>query len=204
MIASRVSRDVLEQAAQAVGVRADIASHSATRHRVKLYPVVRDEQMRPPRFVGIENPRMRRWTGARGDSKYQRESVGYGTAGRRVHAVCWHGFRDYFREVYMTTPEAWFRTSVAMWRGAADFEARFRVSGYRNIGPPVAPVMMASACRCLEAGSVGGTMPSLDPLDGADDVRVPTALITAPDISESRWADVNRKFCELFRPRAAS
>ena len=198
MIASRVTREVLENAAAIVGVRADITSLSAMRHRVKLYPVVRDEQIRPPRFVGIESPRMRRWTDARGDSKYQRESVGYGTAGRRMHAVCWHGFRDYFRAVYVVRPEAWFRTSVATWRGAVDFEARFRESGYRNIGPPIAPVIMASACRCPEASFVEET------LDGTDDVRVPTALITAPDISESRWADVNRKFCELFRPKVAS
>lgn len=56
------------------------------------------------------------------------------------------------------------------------------------------------SCRCPEAGSVGvRENVSLTPLDGADDARVPTELVTAPDISESRWADVNRKFCELFR-----
>ena len=180
MIASRVSRDVLEQAAKAVGVRADITSLSAMRHRVKLYPVVRHDNWRVTsrqRLCPVcgEKTRVidrgtngyigacgdaapaykwaswRRWSDRRGDNKYQRKSVGYGTAGRRVNAVCWHGFRDYFRAVYVTTPEAWFRTSVATWRGAEDFEARFRESGYRNIGPPIAPVMMASACRCLEA-----------------------------------------------------
>ena len=30
-------------------------------------------------------------------------------------------------------------------------------------------------------------------IPGTDD-----ALVGAPDISEERWADVNRKFCELF------
>lgn len=167
MIALRVSREVLEAAALSVGVKADIDSYSATRHRVKLYPIVSPEnwqvdatrtRLLRTRVVPTGGTRgdaapsykwanYRRWRDSRGDSKYQRESVGYGTAGRRVHAVCWHGFRDYFRKVYASTPDARFRTSIDTWRGAADFEARFQESGYRNIGPPIAPVQMVDACR---------------------------------------------------------
>ena len=181
MIASRVTRDVLEQAAQAVGVRAEITPHSAMWHRVKLYPIVTRDNRRvttrarlcpvcgeKTRIVGAtfagyigacgdaapsyKWANWRRWPDARGDSKYQRESVGYGTAGRRVHAVCWHGFRDYLRAVYKITPDARFHTSLDTWRGSTDFEARFRESGYQNIGPPIAPVAIAEACRCPERG----------------------------------------------------
>ena len=38
-----------------------------------------------------------------------------------------------------------------------------------------------------------GTYEVVDDILGADD-----ALVGAPDISEERWSDVNRKFCELF------
>ena len=147
MIASHVSRDVLKRAAQVVGVRADITtlSSSGQRHRVKLYPVVPSSAF---------TSKGRRKSGEKGDAPYQRESVGYGSAGRRVSAVCWHGFRDYFREVFSQTQGAHFYTSVSTWRGSEDFEARYRQSGYKNIGPPVRPVAMASACRCPESGYV--------------------------------------------------
>lgn len=242
MIASRVPRDVLEYAADAIGVRADIRSYSATRHRVKLFPIVRPENWRvtpyrlrhcpvcgqkvraaklPPdgaRIIGtcgdtapVERwANYRRWPDERGDTRYQRESVSYSNAGRRVHAVCWHGFRDYFRAVYRYEPRAWFRTSVDTWRGAEDFEARFRESGYHNIGPRIAPVELASACRCPEAGSVhsAGAFTEREhvnddaPIPGADDalVRPPAATWDdAEGVTDARWAEVNRKFCELFR-----
>jgi len=185
MLASNVTHDVLEYAAHAVGVRAEIAEQSGSglRHRVKLYPIV------PPDAWQIDKSRSRRcpvcgdrvrcaklakdgrrigtcgdaapaarwanhrrWKDERGDAHYQRESAGYGNAGRRVHAVCWHGFRDYFRAVFSKAPDAVFRTAYDTWRGSDDFEARYRESGHRNIGSPIAPVSAAEACRCLEAG----------------------------------------------------
>jgi hypothetical protein len=69
-----------------------------------------------------------------------------------VSAVCWHGFRDFFRAVFAQVPEAVFQTAVDTWRGSEDFEARFPASGHRNIGPQIAPVMMADACRCPDRG----------------------------------------------------
>ena len=94
----------------------------------------------------------RRWKDERGDGPYQRESIGFHTGGRRVRvsAVCWHGFRDFFRAVYRREPGAVFRTSVDTWHGSEDFESRYRESGHRNIGSQAAPVTMASACRCPE------------------------------------------------------
>jgi hypothetical protein len=94
----------------------------------------------------------KRWKDERGDSPFQRESVGYGSASRRVHAVCWHGFRDFFRAVYRREPGAVFRTAVATWRGSDDFEARYRASGHKNVGSQAVPVAMAEACRCPDSG----------------------------------------------------
>lgn len=147
MIASNVTRETLEAAAAEVGVSISVGalSGSGRRHGVRLYPSVPAD---------CYTPSGRRKRGERGDAPYQRESVGYGTAGRRVHAVCWHGFRDFFRAVFRREPEARFYTALDTWRGSADFEARFRASGFRNVGPPIAPGSVASACRCPEAGSV--------------------------------------------------
>ena len=148
MIASNVTAAVLISAADEVGVEIEFTALSSTcrRFRVKLNPKTTEDLYRPS---GGRRP------GEDGDAKYQRESAGYGTAGRRVHAVCWHGFRDFFRAVFADAPEARFYTALDKWLGSADFEARFRESGHRNIGPAIAPVPIASACRCPESGYAG-------------------------------------------------
>jgi hypothetical protein len=147
MIASHVSREILESAAVKVGVRAEIRTlnQKGTRHNVKLFP-----QTEPSMFT----PAGRRRTGEQGDARYQRESVGM-NAGRRVNAVCWHGFRDYFRAVYEQDAAVTFRTAVDTWRNAADFEQRFAASGHRNIGSQMFPQSMADACRCPDRGYAG-------------------------------------------------
>jgi hypothetical protein len=166
MLASGITRQAIEEAAASIGVRADVSTINAkgTRHRVKLYPIVPPEAYRVVRSKGCpartclagepcyHAPRMRRHSDSRGDAPYQRESVGYGNAGRRVHAVCWHGFRDFFRACFERFPDAVFRTSLDVWRGSADFEARFRDSGHRNVGPRIAPVSIVDACRCPDVG----------------------------------------------------
>lgn len=156
MIASRVTRDTLEIAAKEIGVSLDVTTLNAagTRHRVKVNPLVPDACYRTATSRDGRTYPVR-YADERGDAPYQRESVGYGSAGRRIPAVCWHGFRDFFRAVYAMTPEAVFTTSVDTWRGVEDFEARFAVSGHRNIGPRIAPVPMADACRCPDRGYAG-------------------------------------------------
>lgn len=131
MIASNVPAHVLKEAALAIGVTVELTplSESGLRHRVKVNPgAFKDED---------------------GDRKYQRESA---MSGRRVFAVCWHGFRDFFREVYKHAPEARFYTAFDKWLGSEDFEERYRASGHRNIGSAFAPVCAAEACRCPESG----------------------------------------------------
>jgi hypothetical protein len=148
MMASKISRETLERAAHEVGVRIEIDTKNAagTRHRVKLFPD-------PPPTAYTKGGRRR--PGDEGDAPYQRESTSMFTGGRRVHAVCWHGFRDFFRTCYQYEPDAVFRTAVDTWRGSEDFEARYRGSGHHNIGAPICPVSMADACRCPERGYAG-------------------------------------------------
>lgn len=185
MIASKVTRQTLLDAAGEIGVTLDIDTLNlkGTRHRVKLYPSkpanVWQVDLKRARLCPVcgekvkiakvlPNDRLvgtcgdasntsrwangKRWKDDRGDSPYQRESVGYMSAGRRVNAVCWHGFRDYFRAVYKREPLAVFKTGVATWKGSEHFEANYRETGYKNIGPPIAPVAMAEACRCPDSG----------------------------------------------------
>lgn len=192
MIASKVSAATLISAAYDIGVRVDVDSKSETRHRVKLYPDV-------PARAYTKSRRRRR--GAAGDAPYQRESVGYGTAGRRVHAVCWHGFRDYFRAVYRREPNAVFRTSIATWRGSRDFEARFEATGLINIGPRIAPVAMIDACRCRDSGTLG--QHALTDTEATEIIEehtiTPEMIAAAAGIDGERWADYNRKFNALIR-----
>ena len=156
MIASNVTHEILESAAKKVGVALVVTTmnQKGTRHRVKVNSAPTDANYRMATARDGRTYQVR-FADERGDAPYQRESVGYGSAGRRVSAVCWHGFRDFFRAVYAETPGATFRTAVDTWKNTEDFEARFPASGHRNIGPRIAPVMMADACRCPDRGYAG-------------------------------------------------
>lgn len=141
MKATNVTYETLSRAAEEIGVNAEIEPRGKG-FRVKLLPLTRWQQW--------QGSKPRRWDGPRGDSRYQRESVG--TAGRRVYAVCWHGFRDYFRAVYRLEPNAIFYTAIATWHDRDDFEARHTLTGHLNVGSQVSPVAMVDACRCPEKG----------------------------------------------------
>lgn len=147
MLVSGVGINTLFDAAKAVGVRLETRQINAkgTRFQVKVNPGVYASP-----DVAL-TPRGNRRPDERGDRKYQRVTAGCND-GRRVAAVCWHGFRDFFREIFKTAPEATFRTAMDTWRGSADFEARFRESGFRNVGSQMCPTMAAAACRCPESG----------------------------------------------------
>jgi hypothetical protein len=149
MTVSGMTAIQIKLSAEQIGVRADVSTLNAkgTRHRVKLYP---STYVCPDEAHTASGARRR---GERGDYRYQRLSAGYGhQLERRCFAVCWHGFRDFFRACFEREPAATFRTSVDVWRGSEDFEARYRDSGHRNIGPLISPIAMAEACRCPEAG----------------------------------------------------
>jgi hypothetical protein len=146
MIASNVSLQTLVDAAADIGVEIEASALSASgrRFRVKVSPKVGAEQR-------TESGRRKR--GENGDSAYQR--VSWDGAERRVHAVCWHGFRDFFRAVFSVEPEARFYTAYDKWLGSEDFEARFRFSGHKNIGSMFSPMLAADACRCPDRGYAG-------------------------------------------------
>lgn len=144
MTASNVTRETLEDAAAEVGIRVEVdtLSGSGRRHRVKAYPVVGTES-----YTAGGHRRK----GEKGDARWQRTSAGWGHVGeRRVHAVCWHGFRAFFRAVYRREPNAIFRTAAATYKGSEHFEAVHPATAYRNIGCAFQPVSMAEACRCEE------------------------------------------------------
>lgn len=75
---------------------------------------------------------------------------------RRVWAVCWHGFRDYFRAVLTAYPTARIVTGMADYRGLSDFEERHRETGWANVGSQAYPVHACEACTCPESGDVSG------------------------------------------------
>lgn len=144
MIARKVSREILESAAEKIGVFAVIRPKGRG-FNVKLFPRVTSDML---------TPSGRRRRDDMGDAPYQRESVGYGSAGRRVNAVCWHGFAAFFKAIYAETPDATFRTALATYKGSADFEARHPETGHRNIGSQAFPCAMVDACRCSDRGTV--------------------------------------------------
>jgi hypothetical protein len=169
--------------------------------------------------------RCRRFKDERGDAKYQRESAR--SNGGRVNAVCWHGFRDFFRAVYRVTPDARFATAMDTWRGSADFEARFRDTGHKNIGSQACPVAAAEACRCPERGSVGfmtheegqrrleldSVRADNDAWQSGESLPEPVSLITAdmgiddvlvrPEgIEVERWSTYNKKMNDLLMGRS--
>ena len=154
MRASKVQRSTLQFAAQEIGVHAEI-NGIGRQFRVKLLPQTRPEMHRPMckrcRDFGRTSCHCRRWADDRGDAKYQREGI---FRQQRIHAVCWHGFRDFFRAVYRIEPAATFRTAMATWKGSEHFGANFAETGYRNIGSQMCPMSAAEACRCPETGLV--------------------------------------------------
>ncbi len=145
MLASKVTKEVLEAAAAEIGVTVKVTTlnERGTRHRIKVNPGVRVAEYHESPTTGRKS--------ATPNYKYQRISMHE----RRVAAVCWHGFRDFFRAVYRRNPLAVFNTAMDKWNGAEDFEARFRASGHRNIGSQYMPMMAAEACECPSKGYAG-------------------------------------------------
>ena len=60
---------------------------------------------------------------------------------REGKPVCWHGHRDFMREVFKREPSARIRTSLAHYKSGEDFEARYRGTKRGSLSPPM-------VCRC--------------------------------------------------------
>jgi hypothetical protein len=80
--------------------------------------------------------------------RYKRTSASYFNQGRRVHAVCWHGYRDYMREVFKTNPDAIFVTAKARYKGSEHFE-QIHEQTNTNIGAPICPMLYTDTCDCI-------------------------------------------------------
>jgi hypothetical protein len=139
---------------------------------MKIYDVPKHDLETIARTVGVElsgddvsNSRGDRWQGrlipdnseTHGTSelaKYQRTSAsqfGYSDRlgrGRKVHAVCWHGYRDFMQAVFDRFPAARIQTSFADYRGAEDFADKYPATAYKNIGSLMYPVYVSDACEC--------------------------------------------------------
>jgi len=86
-------------------------------------------------------------------ARFGKRSTSAFRAGRRIHALCWHGFRDAFRAAFTVDPDAVFSTALAVWKGKEHFEANYMESGYKVCGAPIAPYTHCMACCCADGGA---------------------------------------------------
>lgn len=69
-------------------------------------------------------------------------------SGRRIPSACWHTTRDVLLLVFAEFPNARVQTSMATYRGEADFFDKFPRTADMNIGSMVAPAYMPDLCDC--------------------------------------------------------
>lgn len=67
---------------------------------------------------------------------------------RKVWAVCWHGFRDFIREVYKINSTAKIITALATYEDEQHFEVTYPDTGYTDIGSKCMPLLSKDACHC--------------------------------------------------------
>lgn len=92
------------------------------------------------------------------NGKWQRRSASMFGNDRKVAAVCWHGHREFFRELFKRVPTAKVQTRATRefpkgerWYTAENFEQVYRATD-TNIGSMMAPVRYSQACYCEEGG----------------------------------------------------
>ena len=71
-----------------------------------------------------------------------RVSVGWGNAGRRISAACWHAHGWFFEELFKIAPEAIIDAAGRKVTAAEGNWVDW------NIGPPIAPAYYSNACDC--------------------------------------------------------
>lgn len=68
---------------------------------------------------------------------------------RRVPgAVCWHGHRNFMRELFRLAPGAVLVSAFATYKGRDDFERNHGDTAYREVGSRMEPVSFADLCDC--------------------------------------------------------
>ena len=83
-----------------------------------------------------------------GNHRYQRTSASAFHSERRVFAVCWHGHRDFMREIFKRDPSARVKTAWADYKGVEDFEEKFPETAYLNVGSMMYPMFASEVCTC--------------------------------------------------------
>ena len=134
---------------QATGWTGEQLSQAAEAVNVVLFKVRNLYGKRAPRYrFRILPVRTSRKRGER--AQWQRQSTAGMTWGpeRAVWAVCWHGHREFMRELFKANPDGIIRTAKATYQGSEHFESTHRTTAYANIGSIAFPVGMAEACYC--------------------------------------------------------
>ena len=75
---------------------------------------------------------------------------------RKVHAICWHGYRDFLIELYKIYSDLRVFTAQITYNNKEDFELKYPDTANINIGSMVQPLSYGNACFCnkLKAVSV--------------------------------------------------
>jgi hypothetical protein len=84
---------------------------------------------------------------------YQRTSTTLNKKGnyRKVHAVCWHGYRDFLIELYKLNPSIRVVTAQATYNNEHHFNATYGATGSNNIGSYIEPMEYQYACLCRDS-----------------------------------------------------
>jgi len=67
---------------------------------------------------------------------------------RKVHAICWHGYRDFLIELYKIYSDLRVFTAQITYNNKEDFELKYPDTANINIGSMVQPLNYDDACFC--------------------------------------------------------
>jgi len=127
--------------------------------RTELFAVV--EKLNAPALydgnIVVENCETKNVKGDRlsvklGTADSKRHGSRRAWSGRHGKWLCWHGFRDVFRESFNVNPNAVIRTGKAVYRGSEDFEEVYPSTGHQNVGSMAEPAYMPEMCVGACAG----------------------------------------------------
>ncbi len=79
---------------------------------------------------------------------------------RKVWAVCWHGYRDFFIEVYKVNEDSIIDTMFAKYNSLEHFYYTYPETGNINVGSKMNPIPHNKACQCYPR--TGDIMTELD------------------------------------------
>lgn len=145
MYVEGATRETLEAAAQAVGIRLSELRPWGKGFRFRLKTSGPTSDGRPVRYG--RRSRMRARSGRR----------------RRIPgAVCWHGHRAYMLALFERAPSALLSTSLATYRGARDFARKYRDTYWATSSPGAWANHAPAAelpCDCEEGAPCGPPLP---------------------------------------------